>query len=87
MDKKEKAVQNALGTLSWWMVTLKIRRRAEKRHTFTRVIKSASKNDATEEVIQLCMENSPSYRRDQIAVERCIEIHPDGRILTGESNP
>ena len=73
MNKKEKAVQKALGTLSWWMVILKIRRRAERRHTFVKAIESGSEDDATKEVIQLCMKDNPTYRRDQISVEKCVK--------------
>lgn len=72
MDDKEKEVQRALGTLTHYIVTLKIRSRADKPITSTRLLMAGSANDAGEEAICGCMQENSIVRRDQISI---ISVH------------
>lgn len=73
MDDKEKEVQRALGTLTYYyIITLKIRSRADKPITSTRFLSAGSARDAEAEAICECMRENSTVRRDQITV---VNVH------------
>jgi hypothetical protein len=72
MDDKEKKVQRALGTLTYYVVSLKIRSRADKPITSARFIMAGNASDAGEEAIRRCMQENSTVRQDQISV---VNIH------------
>lgn len=68
MENREKEVQRALGTLTYYVVSLKIRSRADKPKTSTRLLITGSESDASEEAICKYMQEDSTVRRDQISV-------------------
>ena len=73
MDEKEKEIQRALGTLTWYLVTLKITKRAFPRMF---IVNSDNKNGAFEEAILRYMKKTHgTIRRDQIILLSCTKCN------------
>lgn len=75
MDDKEKEVQRALGTLTYYIVSLEIRKRAIMPYISTRFLAAGSESDAIEEAICKYMQLNSTVRRDQISVVRVAKAN------------